>query len=240
MKAILYLLSLIAACGLLLGVNVKIAIAQTTTAATTQDIAAQVAQIRQRIIDLTGQMPSAEASSISVSLTPPTLSQAQLDAIQTQVNQVAIKTAQIKIEVEAVVVIREIKEKIVRLQNQLSSASEISVVSVQPETKTAVSAASSSPESAVSSVAASAAVDKQAVEAQIDQIKQKIAELKQKQLDQASVGEGTTCSGSSCSVTSSGQPSASVTAVPASPASQSPAKSLWQSIGEFFKKIFTF
>jgi len=238
MKTKLYSALLIAITGLLLGGNVSADGAQLSATAS-QNTGAQIQQIRERINQLTAQMQSRRAEPKA----PVALSQEKINFIQAQVNVIAKKVELLKLEVSIFVTIRQIKEKTAALALAIVPANAVPV-QVTPRiktiTKTPVAAATSTAETVVAGK-----VDRKAIEEQIAKVKQQIADLT-RQLESktaangSSVGATEKCSGSNCAVSSPQTQAGTAVAAPTVKTTPAQNKGFWQSVGDFFKKIFTF
>ena len=243
MKTKLYSALLIAITGLLLGGNVNADGAQMSASAT-QDVTSQIQQIRQRISLLTAQMQSRREEPAAV-FAKVALSQEKLNYIQSQVDAVAKKVERLKVEVGVLVTLRQIKERAAALASAIApttkeKAASLIPVPVKDGTKGSASAGTSASETATATK-----VDKKAIEEQIVKVKQQITDLTQQLQGKTAANDAVTsstgkCSGSSCSVSPSQTQaiaSASVSATKSVPAQK---KGFWQSVSDFFKKIFTF
>jgi len=230
MKAKLFSLLLIAITGLLLGGNASADGASMSVPAR-QDVSAQIKQIQQQISQLTIQMQSLKAGAVAVKPIPVVLTQEKLDYIQAEITRIAKEAARIKIEVGILVTLREIKQKTDALALLTASSGLVSAP--------AKSSASSMPISESK---------KREIEDKIAIVRQQISELTQElqkktagsQAQPGAVNDTANCSGGNCAVpTAQGQ---SVAPAASSGAQASPVeqKGFWQSIGDFFKKLFTF
>ncbi|MFA6376367.1 MAG: hypothetical protein WCX69_03130 [Candidatus Paceibacterota bacterium] len=238
MKTKLYSALLIAITGLLLGGNASADGAQLPASAT-QNTGAQIQQIRERIGQLTDQMQSRRAELSA----PVALSQEKLNFIQAQVNVIAKKVERIKIEVSIFVTLRQIREKTAALALVISPSTVAATpvpARVNATVKTPVSTATPTAESMTA-----AKNDKRAIEEQIAKVKQQIADLTQQlqkktAANTAAISEAGKCSGSNCAVSSSQTQTGASVAAPVAKTNPVQNKGFWQSVGDFFKKIFTF
>jgi chromosome segregation ATPase len=221
--------------GLLLGGNVLADGLPTQTQSSKNEIiAAQIEQIKQQINNLSAQA-QAQKNGQTVAPEKTELTPEKLAQIETEVNRIAKETARLKIEVAVFVTLREIKTKTAQLQAQIAAGQ----TAAPKQTQTAAMTADEQ--------------NRAQIEAQIAKIKQQIAELTQEMQTQktagqdsiASTADSSECEGESCSLTpSADNATQKITINPATdkPAAQKPAetKSFWQSVGDFFGKIFAF
>jgi len=209
----------------------------------------------------------AEEKSAQVEKTEKTeLTQDQLDAIEVQVKDVAVKTEVLKGEVEKFVAIRTITQQIAGLKNDVAALkiaeqsgqqpAQTEVVSqtaegepeIATETEIESESKSESETEEVPAVAAQteAAPDQENVEAQIAAIKAQIKDLtaeyeQQKAAEEVQVAneediQDAQCEGGVCSAKINIGSTESETAATQTTTS----KSLWQSISDFLKNLFTF
>ncbi|MCU0653397.1 MAG: hypothetical protein MUD10_04015 [Candidatus Pacebacteria bacterium] len=254
-KVQLNLLTVMAvAVGLLLGGSVLADSATTTTGADAAAIAnassadavvstattdnnstqAQLDAIKVRIQALTAQVQSRQQTPVVV--TPrAVLTQAQLDQIQIRVTEIAQQTARIKAQVQILVRIRTIEARIAAIRMQLATMQAGGTVTA------------TTPAAPVAATPASE-LTKEQKEARIAQIRQQIGELNQEMLAKRAAEQAATpatqapCEGDSCSGASE-PPQAPVT-IEVSPKPETTAQAsnpgFWQSVGNFFRKLFTF
>ncbi len=240
-KATIYSLAvMIAAAGLLLGGNVRADGATVTTA--TQDVSSQIDVIRQKVAALSAEVKAAEAQTATApAVTVPTasaLTQAQLDAIAVRVAQIRARTEEIKVQVRILLEINAINLKIAAIKAQIAA---MAGGTVQIEASPVVGQATP----ATTTVDAAKA-------AKIAQIKQQIAELTQEYRTQKNIEDqkqiaaasSTACQGDSCPASSSNSDSNQPVTIQVSPktpeASENQNQGFWESIGNFFRKVFTF
>jgi|GEM_PF-826944 hypothetical protein len=201
-----------------------------------QDTATRIAEIRAKIAVLTAEIKSNQGQTVVAA--KPVLTQVQLDQVEVQVKNIAAETARIKQQVAILAQIRAIDQKIAAIKLQIAAlnAGKSTVVAIVP------AAGNTSP------VAAATAEEQK--EARIAKIKQQISELTQemkvqKNLESQNAAIATTsetCKGDSCAVSStteSGQ--AQIEISPKTTETATPAKKgFWESVGDFFRKVFTF
>lgn len=226
-------LLLIAAAGLLLGGNVSAA-DNTASSISINDASALIEQLRQKINSLAQQLQSVQnMPEVAVTIVAaPVLTQAELDGIEVQVNRITGEVARLKIEVGVFVTLRQIQEKTALLNAQIEEATGIP--------STVVSAAQSQ-------ISATPTGNQQGIESQIARLKQQIAELNQELVAKQAAGQAVAatdttqpiCAGGACPVPVETQNNAPV---PVTIATTAPSGSngFWQSVGDFFKKLFTF
>jgi DNA repair exonuclease SbcCD ATPase subunit len=177
-----------------------------------------------------------------VTTTKVSLSQAQLDAIEAQVKSVRAKYEALKVQVQVFVAVRDIQQKINALTSQMPAAS----AAAAPAPTIGAPAGQAQAEAATTT----ALTNRQEIEAKIAATKQQIAELTQELQTMKGAGQPT---GAVVS-----QPTAGTGAVseqketttkietPSKPVQtqtsqpQTQPKGFWQSIADFFKKLFTF
>lgn len=236
-KIKILLLMAISGAGLLLGGN-TLADGMPSRASDTQNLSAQIDQIRQKISDLSAQMPQNQVGQSGTAANQVQLTAEKLNYIQSEIARIANETARLKIEVGIFATLREINRKTAQLSLQMGTA-----------TKTAPIAISSQP--AATSISEQ---KKQEIEAQIAKIKVQIGELNQElqaqkniELNAMTQTASDQCElGGTCSINSSDSESAAQTsAASQSVSSQTSStanenKGFWQSVGDFLKKIFTF
>ncbi len=249
------MLSLVFGGGLLLGGNVIADGASvTSTGADTVSQTEQVEALQTQAKQLSEQVQAYLADQAAKNVEPAvqvkpvekkTLSQDELDRIETQVQEIAAKTEVIKTEVAQIVLMRQISSKIAYLQeevNAMKMAEAAGAVSEAAANNEAAGAAAESGET----LAETATAGNSDVESQIAAIKDKIKDLtaqyeQQKAAENAGDVQEITpevqCEGGVCS--------ASVDIKPAETAATTEANNdsntgFWQSVGNFFKNIFTF
>lgn len=242
-KATIYSLAvMITAAGLLLGGNVRAD--GSASVGASQDISSQINVIRQKIATLNAEIQRSKAQTtapVSVKVqTAPVLTQAQLNAIAVKVAQIKARTEEIKAQVRILLEIRAINLKIAAIKSQIAAMTGANAPAV---TATAQ----------VTSVAQSggnqAEIDRQA---KIAQIKQQIAELSQEYKAQNNLegqvqptaSDSDACQGDSCQASSSNSDNGQPVTIQVSPNSaeskENQNQGFWESIGNFFRKVFTF
>ena len=160
------MLSLVVFIGLLLGGNV-LADGVSLPTTDTQDISAQIEQIRQKIADLTAQAQQQTTGQPAATITKKPLTQQELVTIESEVNRITKEVARLRIEVQIFVTLREIQHKTELLKSQIAAA---------PTLGGAVATASKPP---VQTASILTEQQRQEIETQIAKIKQQIAETTQ-------------------------------------------------------------
>lgn len=174
------------------------------------------------------------------------LSQDELDAIYTQVKEIAAKTEVIKIEVEKFVMVRQITEKIAYLQGEVDKMRrDEAALAMETENETQT-ADESEAEAVEAEIAETETAPQGDVDAQIASIKAQIKDLTsqyeaQKAAEEAqSATEEISPTEIECE---NGVCTAKVNITPAGEEAESDKESkigFWQSVSDFLKKIFTF
>ncbi len=174
------------------------------------------------------------------------LSQDELDAIYTQVKEIAAKTEVIKIEVEKFVMVRQITEKIAYLQGEVDKMRrDEAALAMETENETQT-ADESEAEAVETEIAETETAPQGDVDAQIASIKAQIKDLTsqyeaQKAAEEAqSATEEISPTEIECE---NGVCTAKVNITPAGEEAESDKESkigFWQSVSDFLKKIFTF
>jgi len=212
---------------------------------TTQDASVQIAQIRQKIAELTAQVNASQKQGF-VTVVKPVLTQAQLDKIDAEIKRIANETARIQNEVRILLEIRAVEQKISDIKAQIAALGGAkSTVSTMVPSVPQISVPATSNQAATTTAEVEKAV-------QIAKIKQQISELTQEYETQknleaqnqkvATVTEE--CAGGSCEVTTTPeniQPQSQIVVSPkTTEASKPETKGFWESVGDFFRKVFTF
>lgn len=221
------------ATGLLLG-GIAQAGGTVAPASASQNVTAQIEQIKQKIADLTAQIQNRQIQTPVSKIVFRNLTQAELDRIESEITRITQRTARIKLEVEVFVVLREIEAKTAALAAQVASpyagtAGQVSVPVQSPTTNQVTSG------------------DTREIEEKIAKIKQQIAELTQELQIQQSVEQAAQIAGEETEKLSEEpaeeeQESQMPIVIESAPAAsaQSEKTGFWQSVGDFLKKLFAF
>lgn len=229
-KAKTFSLLLIAAMGLLLGGNVSAA--GNPSSVSIDDASVLIRQIQQKVNDLAIQLQGAQIQPLAPApaSVSHTLTQSQLDYIKSRTDIIAAETARLRIEVEVFVILRDIRQKTADLDYQIENKQKYAGTESWVETQSKISN-----------------IDNGTVEAQIAKIKQQINELNQELAVKQAADQTVTANSESVQANYEGKSSLedsngqSVSTAPAVKKAQEPAKKgFWQSIGDFFKNLFTF
>jgi hypothetical protein len=196
------------------------------------DASVLIRQIQQKVNDLAIQLQSARIQPLATAPVPVshTLTQSQLDYIKSQTDIIAAETARLRIEVQVFVILRDIRQKTADLDYQITNQQKYAGTDIRVETQSKASN-----------------IGNGTVEAQIAKIKQQINELNQELAAKQAADQTATANLGSVQTNYEGQSSLedsngqSVSTAPAANKAQEPAKKgFWQSIGDFFKNLFTF
>lgn len=233
MKTKIKIVSLILAsiAGLLLGGNI-FADGGAAQSASFEQVSAQIEQVRQKIDQLTAELKAKQTASIA---TPAALTQEQLNHIENEIKKIAKETEQLKVEVSVFIALREIERKAAQITAQITAGSPLAA----------------QPVIAMSAPVAATVRTSEEIEAQVAKIKQQINELTQEMTVQAAAeADSNDAAGNGNDLedqieTNGGGEEAAqeITILPngeKTETAKTEQKGFWQSVGDFFKKIFTF
>lgn len=233
MKTKIKIVSLILASivGLLLGGNI-FADGGAAQSASFEQVSAQIEQVRQKVDQLTAELKAKQTAPIAA---PAALTQEQLNHIENEIKRIAKETERLKVEVSVFIALREIERKAAQITAQITAGSPLAA----------------QPVIAMSAPVAATARTNEEIEAQVAKIKQQINELTQEMEQKIAAEQFATApqispqaSGVQDEIIDEDESkSQEITILPADEKTgneKEEQKGFWSSVGDFFKKIFTF
>ena len=224
--------------GLLLGGNVSADGGQAQIASF-ENVSAQIEQIRQKINEFSAELRQNQQIA-NVPVVKAEITQEKLSYIESEIKRITGESERIRIEVEIFLTLREIQRKTSAIAAQIADGYSAPLTVFTPPVIKNLPIAQTAEKAR-----------EEEIEAQIVKIKQQINELTQEMGIQAAVeknqltpnGVGSSDQENAVAPDDSSDGAKEITIIPAQEktgTAESEQKGFWQSVGDFFKNIFTF